>query len=66
MPGDKEVALLLLDEITSAPFSFKRLSGPLRGIMSARFGSFRILYAIDEPRKEVILLAVKPRERVYE
>jgi mRNA-degrading endonuclease RelE of RelBE toxin-antitoxin system len=55
-----------LGEIAYDPYSFKELKGKFRDLRSARFGKHRIIYAIIESNKEVILLAVEPRSSVYE
>ncbi len=56
----------LLEEIAGNPYSFKELKGKFRDLRSARFGKHRIIYAITESKKEIILLAVEPRRSVYE
>lgn len=43
----------------------RELRNELAGIMSARRGTFRILYRIDEDRHEVIVLRVEHRRNVY-
>jgi mRNA-degrading endonuclease RelE of RelBE toxin-antitoxin system len=55
-----------LEEIANSPYSFKELKGKFRNLRSARFGKHRIIYAIIESKKEVILLVVEPRRSVYE
>ncbi len=58
-------ALDKIEEIRVSPLSFKELSGPLKGLFSARFGDFRIIYAVDERNQTVNLLKVRSRGRVY-
>ena len=41
------------------------LRGELEGIWSARRGTYRILYRIDDAAREVIVLRVGPRHSVY-
>ncbi len=41
------------------------LKDELQGIWSARRGSYRILYRIDDQRKEVIVLRVGHRWEIY-
>ena len=55
-----------LEEIAKDPYSFKELRGRFRNLRSARFGGHRIIYTINEDRKEIILLAVEPRGSAYE
>lgn len=62
----RENALRVIGEIQNDPHSFKQLTGSLRGLCSARFGDYRIVYVVEEKTKSVILLKVRQRERVYE
>jgi mRNA-degrading endonuclease RelE of RelBE toxin-antitoxin system len=64
-PTDFRRSKDLLNEIASNPHSFKELLGRFRGLRSARFGDHRIIYAIVEDKRQVILLAVEPRGSVY-
>ncbi len=66
MPDNRERARRLIKEIQANPYAFKELSGKLRGLRSARFGDYRIIFAINERQKTVILFSVRPRERAYE
>ena len=43
----------------------KPLRGELAGIHSARRGTYRVLYRINEPRVEVILLRIAHRNDAY-
>jgi mRNA interferase RelE/StbE len=43
----------------------KALQRELTGIHSARRGTYRVLYRIDEQRREVIVLRVEHRRDVY-
>jgi mRNA interferase RelE/StbE len=43
----------------------KPLRRELEGIWSARRGTFRVLYRIDEARHEVVVLRVEHRRDVY-
>ncbi|MBU1492876.1 MAG: type II toxin-antitoxin system RelE/ParE family toxin [Actinobacteria bacterium] len=42
------------------------LRGELEGIWSARRGTYRILYRIDEETREVVVLRVGHRRRIYQ
>jgi mRNA-degrading endonuclease RelE of RelBE toxin-antitoxin system len=55
-----------LSAIADNPYSFKELWGRFRGLRSARFGDYRIIYTVVENKKQVILLAVEPRSSAYE
>lgn len=43
----------------------KPLRRELEGIWSARRGTFRVLYRIDEARREVVVLRVEHRRDIY-
>jgi len=43
----------------------KRLRGDLAGIHSARRGTYRVLYRINEPRREVVVLRIDHRRDAY-
>ncbi|MCK9249087.1 MAG: type II toxin-antitoxin system RelE/ParE family toxin [Solirubrobacteraceae bacterium] len=43
----------------------KPLRGDLVGVWSARRGTYRILYRIVEPRREVVVLRIEHRRDVY-
>lgn len=43
----------------------KRLRGELGGIHSARRGTYRVLYRIDESKHEVVVLRIEHRRDVY-
>ena len=63
---DRNRVLKVIEEIQGSPYSFKPLTGQLAGTRSARMGSLRIVFAVDEQEKRVVLLYVGHRERVYE
>ena len=43
----------------------KRLRGDLGGIHSARRGTYRVLYRINDERHEVVVLRIDHRQGVY-
>ena len=51
--------------ILSEPYSGKTLMDELSGLRSFRISSFRIIYRIKGP-EQVELIAIGPRERIYE
>jgi len=64
------VAFAVIDFITGALLDNpKRVGAPLRdeleGIWSARRGTYRVLYRIDDKNREVIVLRVGHRRDVY-
>lgn len=64
------VAFAVIDFITGPPLENpKRVGAPLRGelegIWSARRGTYRVLYRVDEQNREVIVLRVGHRRDIY-
>lgn len=52
--------------LTAAPYRVgKPLAAPLEGTFSARRGSFRILYEVDESARAVTVTAVQHRSDAY-
>jgi len=43
----------------------KQLRGDLAGIRSARRGTYRVLYRIDDSRHEVVVLRIEHRSAAY-
>ncbi|MBI4257502.1 MAG: type II toxin-antitoxin system RelE/ParE family toxin [Thaumarchaeota archaeon] len=64
--NDLQRARQTLVELARDPYSFKELRGRFRDLRSARFGDHRIIYAINENSKEIVLLAVEPRGSAYD
>lgn len=54
-----------LREIAADPFSGKELKDELKGLMSYRVGTFRIVCRRTDTRV-IELLAIGPRKRIYE
>ena len=54
-----------LKMILSDPYSGKALLDELSGLRSFRVSSLRIIYRIKDPEK-IELVAIGPRERIYE
>ena len=54
-----------LKHIITEPNSGKSLKEELEGLRSFRVSRLRIVYRIDEP-KEIQVIAIGPRERIYE
>jgi len=65
------VAFAVIDFITTGPLldNPRRVGAALRneleGVWSARRGTYRILYRIDDDRREVIVLRVGHRRDIY-
>jgi len=77
-PAARAIAETLPESVASAVIELitgdlleepRRIGKPLRyeleGLWSARQGTFRILYRIDEERHEVVILRVDHRRDVY-
>lgn len=64
-PSLKKKVKASLKIVLSAPHSGKALMEELSGLRSFRVGSFRIIYRIKDP-KQIELVAIGPRERIYE
>ncbi len=64
-PSLKKKVKASLKIILSEPSSGKVLLDELSGLRSFRISSFRIIYRIKEPR-QIELVAIGPRERIYE
>ena len=64
-PHLKKKVRASLQIILSAPLSGKTLKDELAGLRSFRVSQFRIIYRISR-RKHIEIVAVGPRERIYE
>lgn len=56
--GDKKLQRIIknkIEEVSEDPTRYKRLHYDLKGSFRIRIGSLRILYSIDENRKELYL-----------
>jgi len=54
-----------LQNISSNPYSGKRLVGELKGKFSYRAGSYRIIYKVDNEIITVYILKIEKRGSVY-
>ncbi len=67
LPLDRQkIVLERASELEAEPYLGKRLTGPLRGLMSLRVGEYRVIYHVDQPGNTVWLIAVGHRKTVYE
>ena len=64
-PSLKKKVKASLRIILSEPTSGKALTDELSGLRSFRISSFRIIYRVKE-RRQIELVAIGPRERIYE
>ena len=60
-----EIIAKKIEEILEDPHRFKTMHFPLGGMRTAHFGSFVLLFSIDEQRKTVILEDYEHHDRVY-
>ena len=54
-----------IDEILREPHAFKPMHFPLVGMRRVHFGSYVLLFSIDEQRKTVVLEDYEHHDRVY-
>jgi YafQ family addiction module toxin component len=64
-PNQMEAIARKIREILEGPHRFKPMHFPLGGMRRAHFGSFVLLFSIDEQRKTVILEDYEHHDRVY-
>lgn len=54
-----------VEELAENPYLGVRLVGELEGFWKDRVGKYRIIYKIDETKKEILFYDVDLRKRVY-
>jgi len=64
-PEQLEALTRKLPEIAENPHRFKPLSNAMRGFSRVHFGSFVLLFSIDEERNTVVLEDYEHHDRVY-
>ena len=65
--GLKKIAERVLLQIATEPQVGKRLTGKFKGIYSERVTRrYLVLYLVNHPKKEVVVLDLKHRKEVYE
>ena len=64
-PNQMDVIARKIQEILEDPHRFKPMHFPLGGMRRIHFGSFVLLFSIDEQRKTVILEDYEHHDRVY-
>jgi mRNA interferase RelE/StbE len=65
-PRLKKKVKASLQAILSEPHSGKALRDELVGLRSFRVSRFRIVYKISSNKKEIEIIAIGPRDRIYE
>jgi YafQ family addiction module toxin component len=64
-PKQMEAISNKIEEILQDPYAFKPMHFPLAGKRRIHFGSFVLLFSIDEQRKTVILEDYEHHDKVY-
>jgi YafQ family addiction module toxin component len=64
-PTQMEAMAKKIEEILEDPHRFKPMHFPLAGMRRAHFGSYVLLFSIDEQRKTVILEDYEHHDKVY-
>ena len=63
----KKIVTRLKDYLSKEPAGLgKPLKGIFRGLYRYRYGSYRIIYAIDEESRTVMILRIADRKKVYD
>lgn len=65
-PDIKKLTKSALKEIADNPYLCKELQEDLEGYLSSKFKRYRIVYAVDDETKTVIVHMVWHRRNVYE
>ena len=55
----------VIDEIKEDPYRFKKLSGPLSHLRSAKTFSFRVLYLIENEKLIIWIVGIDNRKDAY-
>ncbi|MFA7255282.1 MAG: type II toxin-antitoxin system RelE/ParE family toxin [Candidatus Omnitrophota bacterium] len=55
----------IIEKLKENPYQFKPLSGPLKGLRSAKTFSFRILYRIVDQQLIVMVITIEHRKQAY-
>jgi YafQ family addiction module toxin component len=64
-PTQMEAMAKKIEEILEDPHRFKPMHFPLAGMRRAHFGSYVLLFSIDEQRKTAILEDYEHHDKVY-
>jgi len=64
-PRQMEIIAIKIQEILQDPHVFKPMHFPLAGKRRVHFGSFVLLFSIDEQRKTVILEDYEHHDKIY-
>jgi mRNA-degrading endonuclease RelE of RelBE toxin-antitoxin system len=64
-PAQMEAIRKKIGEVLEDPHSFKPMHFPLAGMRRIHFGSFVLLFSVDEERKTVVLEDYQHHDRIY-
>lgn len=64
-PKQLEAITKKLKQILENPHRFKPLHFPLAGLRRVRFGSYVLLFSVDEARKTVVLEDYEHHDEIY-
>lgn len=64
-PAKERIKKAIL-EITTNPHLGLKLRGALEGYRRWRVGDYRVIYLIEEAKKQVVLIDVGPRKTIYD
>ena len=56
----------IIEKLREDPYQFKPLSGPLKGLRSAKTFSFRVIYRIMNRQLVVEVITIERRKDVYQ
>ncbi len=65
-PDRKTRVRAFLNHMSENPLRGKPLQEPFLGLFSYRMGAWRIIYSIDHHQKKIHVIALGPRETIYE
>ncbi len=65
-PETKRLLRGLVDELSRNPYIGKPLQGELDGFWSARHQRYRVIYSLDEKKKQIAISYIGKRTDVYE
>jgi mRNA-degrading endonuclease RelE of RelBE toxin-antitoxin system len=64
-PKQMEIIIKKIQEILEDPHRFKPMHFPLAGTRRVHFGSFVLLFSIDEARRTVVLEDYEHHDKIY-
>jgi addiction module RelE/StbE family toxin len=62
---EKEKIVKALHGVEKEPLAGKKLTGQLKGLYTVRAWPYRIVYQVDQTKKQIIILRIAHRQGVY-